>query len=50
VVVTYVLTQTTTRAIRDLEGKIAAGGFRVQWEEATFLGNFQIVAAARRSE
>jgi ubiquinone/menaquinone biosynthesis C-methylase UbiE len=49
-VVTYVLTQTSTRAVRDLASKIAAAGFQIEWEEATFLGDFQIVAALSRRE
>lgn len=47
-VVTYILTQTTTHAVRDLESKIAAAGFQIDWKEATLLGDFQTVAALRR--
>lgn len=50
VVVTYILTQTTTRAVRDLESRITAAGFHVEWTDATLLGDFQIVAAVRQSE
>ncbi len=50
VVVTYALTQTTTRAVRDLESQITAAGFHVEWTDATFLGDFQIVAAVRQPE
>jgi ubiquinone/menaquinone biosynthesis C-methylase UbiE len=49
VVVTYVLTQTTTSAVRDMESKITAAGFEIEWKETTFLGDFQTVAARRRS-
>jgi ubiquinone/menaquinone biosynthesis C-methylase UbiE len=49
-VVTYVLTQTTTSAVRDMESKIAAAGFQIEWKETTFLGDFQTVAARRRSD
>lgn len=49
VIVTYALTQTTTGAVRDLESKIVAAGFRLDWTEATFLGDFQVIAALRRS-
>jgi ubiquinone/menaquinone biosynthesis C-methylase UbiE len=50
VLVTYVLTQTTTSAVRDMESKIAAAGFQIEWKETTFLGDFQTVAARRRSD
>lgn len=47
VVLTYVLTQTTTGAVQDLEGKLTAAGFRVEWREATLLSDFRTVAAVR---
>jgi ubiquinone/menaquinone biosynthesis C-methylase UbiE len=48
VVVTYVLTQTTTSAVRDMESKIAAAGFQIERTETTFLGDFQVVDALKR--
>jgi demethylmenaquinone methyltransferase/2-methoxy-6-polyprenyl-1,4-benzoquinol methylase len=50
VVLTYVLTQTTTRAVKDLKSKIVDAGFKIESSEATFLGDFQTIAAVRRSE
>lgn len=50
VIVTYALTQTTTGAVRGLESKIVAAGFGVGWKETTFLGDFQAVAALKRSD
>ena len=48
VVVTYVLTQTTTRPLSHLESKIADAGFQVEWANISFLGEFRIVAAVKR--
>jgi demethylmenaquinone methyltransferase/2-methoxy-6-polyprenyl-1,4-benzoquinol methylase len=50
VIVTYALTQTTTRAVRDLESKVVASGFQLEGKETTFLGDFQTVTALRRAD
>ena len=46
-VVTYILTQTTTGAVAQLEAKIAAAGFRVEWTHRNLLGDFETVAAVK---
>ena len=47
-VVTYILTQTTTHAVKDLESTVAAAGFQMDRKEATLLGDFQTVVALKR--
>jgi ubiquinone/menaquinone biosynthesis C-methylase UbiE len=46
--VTYVLTQTTTRAVAELERKIADAGFEIQWANASLLDDFKIISAIKR--
>jgi ubiquinone/menaquinone biosynthesis C-methylase UbiE len=46
--VTYVLTQTTTRAVTELERKIADAGFEIQWANTSLLGDFKIISATKR--
>jgi ubiquinone/menaquinone biosynthesis C-methylase UbiE len=48
VVLTYVLTQTTTRAVAKLESKIADAGFEIQWANTSLLGDFRIISAIKR--
>jgi len=48
VVLTYVLTQTTTRAVAHLESKIADAGFEIEWASASLLGDFKIISAIKR--
>lgn len=47
VALTYVLTQTTTRAVAHLESKIADAGFRLEWTHGNLLGDFETVAAVK---
>jgi ubiquinone/menaquinone biosynthesis C-methylase UbiE len=47
VIVTYVLTQTTTRAVAGLRSKIADAGFAIQWMHRSLLGDFETVAAVK---
>jgi ubiquinone/menaquinone biosynthesis C-methylase UbiE len=47
VVVTYILTQTTTGAVAQLEAKIAEAEFRVEWTHRNLLGDFETVAAVK---
>jgi len=46
-VVTYILTQTTTGAVAQLEAKIAEADFRVEWTHRNLLGDFETVAAVK---
>ena len=46
-VVTYILTQTTTGAVAQLEVKIAEAGFRIEWTHRNLLGDFETVAAVK---
>jgi ubiquinone/menaquinone biosynthesis C-methylase UbiE len=46
--VTYVLTQTTTRAVARLESKIADAGFEIEWVNTSLLGDFKIISAIKR--
>ncbi|KPJ48336.1 MAG: hypothetical protein AMJ38_05585 [Dehalococcoidia bacterium DG_22] len=48
VVLTYVLTQATTRAVAHLESKIADAGFEIEWVNASLLGDFTIIGAIKR--
>ena len=50
VVLTYILTQTTTRAVAGLEEKIAGAGFAVRAVEASLLGGLTLVVAAKNEE
>ncbi len=50
VVLTYVLTQTTTQALADLEGTIADAGFAVRRVERILLGGLEVVVAEKREE
>jgi ubiquinone/menaquinone biosynthesis C-methylase UbiE len=46
-VVTYILTQTSTGAVAQLEAKIAEAEFRVEWTHRNLLGDFETVAAVK---
>jgi demethylmenaquinone methyltransferase/2-methoxy-6-polyprenyl-1,4-benzoquinol methylase len=46
--VTYVLTQTSTGAVRDLEQKVAAARFRIVRRETNHLGDFVLLEAAKQ--
>jgi ubiquinone/menaquinone biosynthesis C-methylase UbiE len=48
VVIAYLLTQTTTRAVADLESTIRAAGFVIDDVERHLLGGVALVAASRR--
>jgi demethylmenaquinone methyltransferase/2-methoxy-6-polyprenyl-1,4-benzoquinol methylase len=50
VVLTYILTQTTTRAVAGLEEKIAGAGFAVRAVETSLLGGLTLVVAAKSGE
>ena len=50
VVLTYILTQTTTRAVAGLEEKIAGAGFAVRAVETSLLGGLTLVVAAKNEE
>jgi ubiquinone/menaquinone biosynthesis C-methylase UbiE len=47
VVITYVVTQTTTRAVRDLPGKVERAGFRVESIRLNKIGSFIELVASR---
>ena len=47
VIATYILTQTTTHAVAQLQAKIADAGFRVEWTHRNLLGDFETVAAVK---
>jgi cyclopropane fatty-acyl-phospholipid synthase-like methyltransferase len=47
VIVTYILTQTTTRAVAQLPSKITDAGFAIQWTHRSLLGDFETVAAVK---
>jgi demethylmenaquinone methyltransferase/2-methoxy-6-polyprenyl-1,4-benzoquinol methylase len=47
VIVTYILTQTTTRAVVELRPKITDAGFKIQWTNRSLLGDFETVAAVK---
>jgi ubiquinone/menaquinone biosynthesis C-methylase UbiE len=49
-VLTYVLTQTTTKAVADLEGKISRAGFAIRSVERSLLGGLELVVAERSEE
>jgi ubiquinone/menaquinone biosynthesis C-methylase UbiE len=46
-VATYILTQTTTHAVAQLQAKIAEAGFRIEWAHRNLLGDFETVAALK---
>jgi ubiquinone/menaquinone biosynthesis C-methylase UbiE len=46
-VVTYVLTQTTTRAVAHLQAKVADAGFRIEWQRRSVLGDLETIAAVK---
>lgn len=50
VVLTYVLTQTTTRAVADLEEKIADAGFAIVDIERSLLGGLELIVATQSEE
>jgi len=50
VVLTYILTQTTTRAVTGLEEKITGAGFAVRAVETSLLGGLTLVVAAKNEE
>jgi ubiquinone/menaquinone biosynthesis C-methylase UbiE len=50
VVLTYILTQTTTRAVAGLEEKIAGAGFAIRSAERSLLGGLELVVAAKNEE
>lgn len=50
VVLTYVLTQTTTRAVADLGKRIVGTGFAIQSAERSLLGGLALVVAAKEEE
>ena len=50
VVLTYILTQTTTRAVAGLEEKIAGAGFAVRAVETSLLGGLTLVVADKNEE
>ena len=47
---TYLLTQATTRPVRDLAGRIRAAGFSAVREERMWSGSFVIVRGAKEAE
>lgn len=50
VVLTYILTQTTTRAVVGLEEKITGAGFAIHTVETSLLGGLKLVVAAKSEE
>jgi hypothetical protein len=47
-IITYVLTQSSTRPVDDLNAKLSETGFRILLEERNRLGNFALLVAERR--
>jgi ubiquinone/menaquinone biosynthesis C-methylase UbiE len=47
-VMTYILAQASTSPVRNLESKLAEGGFTVAGKESNWLGDFAIVQAEKR--
>jgi demethylmenaquinone methyltransferase/2-methoxy-6-polyprenyl-1,4-benzoquinol methylase len=47
VIVTYILTQTTTHAVAQLQSKITDAGFQILWTHRSLLGGFETVAAVK---
>jgi ubiquinone/menaquinone biosynthesis C-methylase UbiE len=50
IVVTYVLTQTTTRAVSNLQAKIVDAGFRIEWKHRNVLGDLETIAAVKEQK
>jgi ubiquinone/menaquinone biosynthesis C-methylase UbiE len=50
VVLTYILTQTTTRAVAGLEEKITGAGFAIRAVETSLLGGLTLLVAAKNEE
>jgi len=50
VLLTYILTQTTTRAVEGLEEKVTGAGFAVRSAERSLLGGLELVVAAKSEE
>ncbi len=50
VALTYILTQTTTQAVPDLEGTIADAGFAVRSAEHSLLGGLEVIVAEKRED
>ncbi len=50
VVLTYILTQTTTRAVVGLEERITGAGFAIRAVETSLLGGLTLVVAAKNEE
>jgi len=50
VLLTYILTQTTTRAVAGLEEKIAQAGFAIRTVETSLLSGLELVMAAKSEE
>jgi hypothetical protein len=50
VLLTYILTQTTTRAVENLEEKVAGAGFAVRSTERSLLGGLGLVVASKNEE
>lgn len=48
--ITYLLTQTSTRPVSGLEGKLNEAGFRIVLRESSRLGDFALVQATKREE
>jgi ubiquinone/menaquinone biosynthesis C-methylase UbiE len=49
-VITYVLTQTTTRAVANLQAKIVDAGFRIEWKHRNVLGDLETIAAVKEQK
>jgi len=49
-VITFALTQTTTRAVEDLEGAVARAGFRIEKQERSALGSFLYLVARKTAD
>lgn len=50
VLLTYILTQTTTRGVVSLEERIAGAGFAIRSAERSLLGGMELVVAAKSEE
>ncbi len=50
VVLTYVLTQTTTRAVAGLEERVAGTGFAVRSVERSLLGSLELIVAQKTAD
>ncbi len=47
VILTYILTQTTTHAVAQLQSKISDAGFQILWTRRSLLGGFETIAAIK---